>query len=139
MPRGLFPSHRVSLAEFERLFASGRVRRVVVRGDRATVTLRGSTSIVPVDETASRSVNSFSLRLPDSHLAPENDLIDRFEAQGVAYRFEPPGQWAALLNFLPVLLLLSLPVLLLSALLFLLFWRRPPLPRRRFPSRVWRR
>ncbi|WP_104989663.1 ATP-dependent metallopeptidase FtsH/Yme1/Tma family protein [Deinococcus sp. NW-56] len=105
-------SPTVPYAEFTRLLEAGRVERVVVRGERAEVTL------------APPEVGRVAVRLPSTQATSGPTLISQLERQGVDYRFEAPGQWLAIgLNFLPILLVLLLPLALFAALLVVLVRR----------------
>lgn len=105
-------SPTVPYAEFTRLLEAGRVERVVVRGERAEVTLG-----LP-------QPGQMMVRLPGNQATPDAGLISQLEQQGVDYRFKAPNQWLAIgLNFLPVLPLFLLPLALLAALLVVLVRR----------------
>lgn len=110
-----WPESSLPYDEFARLLETGRVERVVVRGERAEVTL------------GPPRPGQVMVRLPGNPATPDAGLISQLEQQGVNYRFEAPNQWLATrLNFLPVLLLFLLPLALLTALVTVLVRRGRP-------------
>ena len=104
--------YTVNYNEFKSLLNQGRVERVTVREDVATVLLkeRGQVSVItPQGQATKDGVESLIVRLPGNQATPDSGLIPQLEAKGVDYRFEAPSQWfAILINFLPLILLFGM-------------------------------
>lgn len=96
---------------FKNLLEQGKIERVVVTENNATVTLKEKTSVQvnTPQGLQPRDLEGFSVRLPSSLATPDSTLIQQMEQKGVELRFDQPSQWLGiLLNFLPIILLMGM-------------------------------
>ena len=104
--------YTVSYNEFKSLVEQGRVERMTVREDVATVTLKapGQVKVITAQGVATRdNVKDLTVRLPANRATPDNALIPQLEEKGVDYQFAAPSQWFSLvINFLPIILLFGM-------------------------------
>ncbi len=104
--------YTVNYNEFKSLLEQGRVERVTVRQDLASVLLKepGKVNVItPQGQVARDGVENLTVRLPGNQATPDSTLIPQLEERGVDYRFEAPSQWfSILINFLPIILLFGM-------------------------------